>query len=390
MKIKLFRLMLTLLAVTFLAASCGGGGGGGSKKVTLSGLVSDADTGAAVEGAAVTAAGVKGAPTDATGAYSLADLALDASRQFYLSVTKSSYRAYDQLITVPEGTTEVVQNVALTPVGSGVVAGDVTGTVTAAASGDPVGQALVRIEVLGGGGEVVDSLSVHTASDGTFIVTGVPVGNARARVIATGYLEQAQEFTVLAGTATPPLDLQLTSGSTTTEVSGLVRDAATLQPVEGASVQIGQQPVVFSQADGTFTVPDVPVGSQQLTVQKPGYDPYLATLFVTTDMEQVIVSLVSASENPPGGPYSIMGHCYLEGQTDHSGITVQCKRASDGTVEGTYTTGSEGAFGFWVAPGEYILHAEKSGYLPKDVGITLPATGDPVTGVEITLEASGS
>ncbi len=199
-----FLALAGLLALSvLLLASCGGGGGGGSSTVSLSGLVTDALLATAIEGASIVVGGVAGAPTDATGAYSVVDITLGSSRTLYLSVAKAGYRSYDLAVTFPSGTSSLVQDVNLIPVSSGVTAGEVSGTVTVAGAGTPVSQASVAIEVLGLGGDVVDVLYAHTASDGSFFISGVPTGNARARVIATGYLEETELFTVLGGRCHP-------------------------------------------------------------------------------------------------------------------------------------------------------------------------------------------
>ena len=380
-----FLALAGLLALSALfLASCGGGGGGGSSTVSLSGLVTDAVLATAIEGASIVVGGVAGAPTDATGAYSVANITLGSSRTVYLSVAKTGYRSLDLAVTFPSGTSALVQDVSLVPVSSGVTAGQVSGAVTVAGSGAPVGQASVAIEVLGLGGDVVDVLYAHTASDGAFFISGVPTGNARARVIATGYLEETELFTVLADDATPPLALQLTPGTTTVAVNGLVRNSETLLPVSGASISLGGQSAT-SQGDGSFTVPDVQVGDQTLTVTATGYDPYLALVRVTTDMEPVIAGLISAGEEPPGGPYSIIGNALLSGQIDHSGIKVSLLSVPGGVELDSMITGTNGFFGFWQPTGTYLIRAEKTGYITEEAQVIVPPTGDPVTGVELVL-----
>lgn len=106
------------VAVTLLAG-CGAAGGGGTN-VSISdvgnveGTVTDATSGAPVSGATVQV-GDKSATTNASGVYSITDLAVGSRT---ITATKTGYQNYNGTVTVTKGTT-ITQNIQMTLTGAG-------------------------------------------------------------------------------------------------------------------------------------------------------------------------------------------------------------------------------------------------------------------------------
>jgi hypothetical protein len=83
---------------------------------------------------------------------------------------------------------------------------------------------------------------------------------------------------------------------------------------------------------------------------------------------------------PPDAPYTISGAVKTAAGAAIAGATVTI---STSPTQQT-TTGSDGGYGFWVAAGHYTVTAEKSGYQPGQVSVTLLA-GERTTAPDIVL-----
>ena len=73
-------------------------------------------------------------------------------------------------------------------------------------------------------------------------------------------------------------------------VSGTVLDAATLAPIEGATITIGGRQAA-SQTIGAYFVPDLPKGQQTLKVVKSGYATYSEDVTIENGLTQKTVKL---------------------------------------------------------------------------------------------------
>jgi hypothetical protein len=80
---------------------------------------------------------------------------------------------------------------------------------------------------------------------------------------------------------------------------GVVRDAATETPLEGAELAVGSR-TGQSGSDGRFSIDSVPSGDQQLSVTHSGYLPQTVSIRVQAgDTEEVTLELV-VDDGPPG------------------------------------------------------------------------------------------
>lgn len=133
--------------------------------------------------------------------------------------------------------------------------GTLTGVVTDAANGNPLAGATVAITG-------PSNRSLTTGTDGRYSTT-LPVGAYTATANKFGYGEGTGSASVTEG-ATTTLNFSLsivTSGT----VSGVVRNAANA-PVANATVEVLGTPIapVVTGADGTYSIPNVPLGSYQV------------------------------------------------------------------------------------------------------------------------------
>jgi formylglycine-generating enzyme required for sulfatase activity len=139
--------------------------------------------------------------------------------------------------------------------------GAMSGTVTDSITAMPIEGAAV--EIAGAG------LTAVTLADGSYLIDQIPVGNYTAEVAAAGYFDAAPySFTVQFGQTTQ-VDFNLVPVMAT--LQGTVTDQDG-QPLEGAWVKIeGENFSVFTAADGTYSIAQIPEGVYSVTFTKSGY-----------------------------------------------------------------------------------------------------------------------
>jgi TonB-dependent SusC/RagA subfamily outer membrane receptor len=168
---------------------------------------------------------------------------------------------------------------------------DISGTVLDV-DGQPVANATVTVT---GGGP-----TATTAADGSFKLAGVAAANVSLEVTAEGFT--AKQIPVLG--APTPLQLSVVivrpppaPPPETRMIGGVVSDPSHA-PLAGATVRVhGTSIEVLTAADGTFTLPGVPVGEVVLDVEAPNQPPATAT--VPQDKAAVAITLGEVKQAPP-------------------------------------------------------------------------------------------
>ncbi|MCS7224749.1 MAG: hypothetical protein NZ959_09380, partial [Armatimonadetes bacterium] len=174
------------------------------------------------------------------------------------------------------------------------------------------------------------SLSNRTARDGSFLLSGIPAGDAgievplRAR--AAEYLvivnpetgETEKPVFIRRGTEkdNDPVLLELLPIGFPATIRGTVVNAENLLPVFQASVRIADRSGTTDRF-GTFRIQGCPTGTQNLRVDHPDFEPYIETVLI--DGSPMTIFLNSPASFPPI-PYTIAGKVVLEGETNHSGV----------------------------------------------------------------------
>ncbi|MBX3279174.1 MAG: carboxypeptidase regulatory-like domain-containing protein [Acidobacteria bacterium] len=157
--------------------------------------------------------------------------------------------------------------------GGGAAVGWIRGVVSNLATGAPIVGASVSASGTG--------ISTTTGFDGSYELNSVPAGATSLIASANGFDSSTVQVNVTAGqTAVQNISLSARGGS----VQGTVYNAATNQPVAGASIQVkGTSISTSSGGNGAFVLPDVPAGWQTIIASAPGYDSDEAVLFLTPD-----------------------------------------------------------------------------------------------------------
>lgn len=216
--------------------------------------------------------------TDANGNYVLNDI--PAGR---LTI----YAGADGFIAAQATTTVVAnqtttQDFALTP-DTGATTGIITGVVRNAANNQPVSGVVITV--------AGTNLSTTSGGDGSYTLSNVPAGAQTINASRSGFRTATVQVTVAAG-QTVTQDIALTPGVGT--VTGVVRNAATGQPLSGATVTVaGTNISATSGADGSFTLSNVPAGAQTLNASANGF---IATqVQVTVTDGQTVTQNISLS-----------------------------------------------------------------------------------------------
>lgn len=270
-----------------------------------------------------------------------------------LTVTAPGYVTVSQVLTLNEFS-YTTASVFMTPAAPATT-GTVSGTVTNADSGEPVGNALVSF--LPPGGLPSEAVKGFTDSSGFYSIGGILAGQNEVSCQAIGYLEETATLSVTTDAAgeNDPLNFALVGGASEVTVSGHVLDLRTEAPVVGAIVQIADRPPVMSSPDGSFSIPAVPVGQQPVVASADGYDDYYTVINVVPGLDDLRILLVESSPHPPSQPYTIMGRVTLLGAPDNSGAVVAAFHLDRGVVLGQDTTDADGYYYLFVPPGSYSI-----------------------------------
>ena len=254
---------------------------------TLEGVVTLASTGQPVSGATVTvqdSTRTQSTQTDSTGSYSISGIVPGTVQ---VSVT---YGSMFQTAQYTLATAAIYsQNFSM------VSYATVTGTITDATTGAPIAGATVS---------VTDATGAHTAqaaSDGTYTVTGISIGSASLTASATGYASQTGYQTV-AGDQTYTDNISLYDLNATCTVQGVITNAKTLLPEPGVSVTLeGAQSSTVTDANGFYTLLNVPLGNQTFLVEKDSFVDVTITVYINTISYNLnlIEPSVAGAANPP-------------------------------------------------------------------------------------------
>ena len=229
---------------------------------TVTGVVTDAVTSAAIEGASVKfAAGEKEftATTDADGKYSVE---LTPGVAYTMTVEAENYSSYEYEIS--ELGEVLTFNAALT-----LAPKTVSGTITDEVTGAAIEGATVTFTA----GENVYTTS--TDAEGKYSVEIVDVYPAYTMTVeAESYDDYENEIGVLADQLTFDAAIRLSAKT----ISGTVTDAVTSAAIEGATVTFTAGENVYSavsDADGKYSVEIADVyPAYTMTVEAEGYEPY--------------------------------------------------------------------------------------------------------------------
>lgn len=252
-----------------------------AKSREVSGVISDVD-GKPVANAIVAISG--GGPTTTTGADGAFKLTVPAANVM-VDVSADGFTSHQ--LQLFGAATALQLHLTLVKLAPPVTETRVVGGIVSDASHAPVAGATVRVH-----GTTIQAL---TAADGTFSLPGVAAAEVVLDVEAPN--QPPATITVAADKATVAIPVGVAAvapvAPTTRTVRGKIVDPETKEPIVAAQVQVaGTETVVFSDADGTFVVENVPVGPLKLDISAPEHESHL--LEVPADKDTLDVTLALA------------------------------------------------------------------------------------------------
>ena len=351
---------------------------------SLSGKVTDAATGQGIAGATVEArlAGLHGwdySTTTAsdgsyaifglpTGDYVVRVIASGYAREYYDNVAPSREAA---IVSVTAQSETAGINFNLTE--DGLISGYVYDNGT----GKPVEGA--QIDIFPSGEWVDDGFHTTTASDGSYLVENLVLGEYTACAWAEGWTRKcydnhyhvhwATDIMVVPPDKTTGIDFNLVRGGT---VSGFVYESDGVTPIHGARIWGNVCPPDFecldfggaTQADGSYFIAGiVPWSNYNVQASKPGFAPeYYDSKGNKNDAEALTVT---EGDTITGVNFTldiggmVTGHVYEEdGVTPIDGMLVRAySPTTRGLVDGSYTD-YDGGYTIWLGTGSYILTSQ--------------------------------
>ncbi|MDQ7826135.1 MAG: carboxypeptidase regulatory-like domain-containing protein [Candidatus Eremiobacteraeota bacterium] len=231
---------------------------------SVSGTVTDSVTQRPVEDATVSIEATK-AYTDSEGRYRLAGIAIGSRT---IRVVKTGYQSSSTMVTVVSGTTTC--NVTLAPEST---SGSIEGTVTDAATGQPIRDAEVR----------GDDAAATTSESGRYSLAGLPAGECMITVTREGYTDGAATVTVRAGeTVTKDFALSPSQGSGT--LQGTVTDSASGKILQGVLV-VARGPdggQAYTDKSGFYKITGLSAGTFTVEGTLSGYNAYSGSVSVAS------------------------------------------------------------------------------------------------------------
>jgi hypothetical protein len=217
--------------------------------------------------------------TDAIGNYTLNDIPA-GSLTIYAGADGFTASQVTTTVVANQTTT---QDFALTPENTGATTGTITGIVKNAANNQPVSGTAITV--------TGTNLSTTSGGDGSYTLINVPVGAQTLNASKSGFRSATAQVTVTAG-QTVTQDISLNPGAGT--VTGIVRNAATGQPLSGATITVaGTNIAATSGGDGSYTLANVPAGAQTVNASATGF--IATTLPVTVTDGQTLTLNISLS-----------------------------------------------------------------------------------------------
>ncbi|MCF8068359.1 MAG: carboxypeptidase regulatory-like domain-containing protein [Desulfobacterales bacterium] len=129
--------------------------------------------------------------------------------------------------------------------------------------------------------------TVETFSDGSYVVPGITLGQVEITISKAGY-NSVVNVIGLSGIGLNTLDFALYSDTAVATVNGIFTNAATLQPEPGVTIEVDGTCISgVSGADGTFTLTDVPMGTQLFHITKDDFADYSLEYDINEDPFQM-------------------------------------------------------------------------------------------------------
>jgi len=257
----------------------------------LSGKVQEKGTNNPVPGVLVEI-GNKKDSTDQSGNYKIDSL---TTGSFIVTANAEGVASYSHDITINSGDNSF--DISLEAKNDNI--GSLSGIVYESGSGLPIAQAIVEI----------DNKKDTTGQDGKFLFDQIDTGSYIISVSAINYDQSNQPVTIVKGQNNFNVILVAIGN-----ISGTVTEEGTNKKLAGVEVQINDKTSTTDQ-DGIYKLPNIPVGTYNLTAKLDLYNDYSKSvsvkkgdnkLDISLSPKQLYTNIYGNVTNGSGGP--VQGH----------------------------------------------------------------------------------
>lgn len=336
---------------------------------TLSGRVSDQSSGQPLTGVQITVSGATIAATtaDANGQFTAANL---APGQYTLQFNLAGYTSATATATVVVGQVTNTGLTQLTPIPTTTV---IFGTVTDAATSQPIAGALVQVTGAA-------TASATTGADGQFRLAVSP-GQLTLTVSANGYGSATGTVTSQAGaqlTFSPALVAAGSQPGTQTSLVGKIVDDQSGAPIAGATIQLqSTTQTATAGTDGSFTITNITAGSYSAQVTATGYNTVQVS-FVVIDATRNDLGTLRLTQVAAATAVTLSGVV----QDASTSAPLSGARVSAGSI--TSLTGSDGHFLLsGITSLQFTLTAQASGYVGASSAFQVAQFGSYTTNIPL-------
>ncbi len=330
--------------------------------VTLTGTVTRSDTGAAIAGALIlvrstNVLGISGAD----GTYTL-----DVPSGVYgLTCTASGLSGFNS--SAVDLSQNVTRNFNLDPTAANTYT--IAGTATCA--GTPCGGILVFVY----SGQTLSAIGISADGTGSYSAEGLAEGTYSLTAVAFGYLPQRQDNFVVAATATPSFNPDLTAGA---PEGYIIKGSVGLvdNPLDrsGSTVILnGTSLTSTTSADGSYTLSGVPAGLLSFSAAHTGYNQANQIDVLIEDSNTTLNFVLTQGSRQTTPTYRINGRITLEAAAD--GTTPPLSNSlfslwtADESQHFSTITDVDGSYAIENVPaGNYLAGAAREGYVTHPIG----------------------
>ena len=250
---------------------------------STSGWVTDAVTGAPLQGAIVRVDGTNIQTTTASdGSYTLSGLPSGADEIIAEDLDHQAEIMYPTVVSGGSGGCSF----ALPPTTSGTI----NGTVTDGSTGQPIRYATVSV----GSGSL---LSASTEADGTFTITGVPAGTYTVTAQGLEYLAASPSSGVsVTDGGSASVNFTLTRRPITGSLQGTIVDDQTNAAIAGAVLTVTDNgATATTDQSGAFSLAGLPAGLVTISISAAGYPTTTRTTRVMADQDPSTPTVTTAA-----------------------------------------------------------------------------------------------
>lgn len=361
---------------------------GGPEYGSISGRVTDEETGLPIVMAQITITGIYGVwHTDTAGYYFCDNL---PPGEYFVHAGKAGYvpETYPDSVIVFAGQNTPDIDFALAPMAEH---GSISGQITDEETGLPI--IMARIRAIGSDNPCYGEAWSDTG--GWYAITSLCAGTYQVVASKEGYAPETYpgSVTVLPGENTPGIDFALTPISEYGSISGLVTDEETGAHISSAHLTAtGLDNWCFAEAwsdtDGYYIFPHLCPGLYSVDAHKIGYmhETYPGSVLVVAGENTPDIDFALT---PVGGPEpgSISGRVTDE----ETGLPLPMTEI---TITGMYCVWYTDTAGYYlcdpIPPGSYEVNARKDGYIPETYPDSVfVISGQNTPNVDFTLTAEG-